>query len=210
MSQFRNYVNRFDELARATFQEITETTDALKAAEELRKAHPMQPGLTPEAAAKAAKYEAAYQTARGKFEAMRKNLPDEARRKVENIRQELSAAVGTAYAAKPCDLDRDVLALLDSGILTDTEYGRLMHDATSPTMRRMIAKYATDEAAKAENNGDRNTARNLRMIAQSGAEDGRSFLMGFDTMTDTFNRTLRNHSMIPHWEQLTAPIIDTF
>ena len=34
MSQFRNYVNRFDELARATFQEITETTDALKAAEE--------------------------------------------------------------------------------------------------------------------------------------------------------------------------------
>ena len=112
MSQFRNYVNQFDELARATFQEITETTDALKAAEELRKAHPMQAGLTPEAAAKAAKYEAAYQTARGKYEALGKNLPDEARRKVESLRQELAVEVGKAFAAKPSDLDHDVLTLL--------------------------------------------------------------------------------------------------
>lgn len=209
MSQFRDYAIRFDVLARETFEAITETTDALKAAEEQRKAHPMQPSLTPEAAARAAKYEAAYQTARGKYEAMRKNLPDEARRKVENIRQELSAAVGTAYAAKPSDLDRDVLALLDSGILTDTEYGRLMHDATTPTMRRMIAKYATDEATKAENNGDRSTARNLRVIAQSGGEDGRSFLRAFDALTDVFNRSLKNHAMIRFWEQLTAPIIDS-
>ncbi len=210
MSQFKSYVNRFDELAREAFKEITETTDALKAAEEQRKAHPMQPGLTPEAAARAAKCEAAYQTARGRYDAMRKNLPDEARRKAENLRKELAVEVGKAYAAKPSDLDHDVLTLLESGILNDADYARLMHDATTPTMRRMIAKYADDGAAKAESDGDRNMARNLRVIAQSGKEDGRSYLNAFDSMNDTFNRTMRNHSMIPHWAQLTAPIIDSF
>ena len=210
MSQFKSYANRFDELARETFKEITETTDALKAAEEQRKAHPMQPSLTPEAAARAAKYEAAYQTARGKYDAMRKNLPDEARRKVESLRQELAVEVGKAYAAKPSDLDHDVLTLLESGILNDADFARLMHDATTPTMRRLIAKFADDGAAKAESDGDRNMARNLRVIAQSGKEDGRSYLNAFDSMNDTFNRTMRNHSMIPHWAQLTAPIIDSF
>ena len=210
MSQFKSYVNRFDELAREAFKEITETTDALKAAEEQRKAHPMQPGLTPEAAARAAKCEAAYQTARGRYDAMRKNLPDEARRKAESIRQELAVEVGKAFAAKPSDLDHDVLTLLESGILNDADFARLMHDAATPTMRRLIAKFADDGAAKAESDGDRNMARNLRVIAQSGKEDGRSYLNAFDSMNDTFNRTMRNHSMIPHWAQLTAPIIDSF
>lgn len=210
MSQFKSYANRFDELARETFKEITETTDALKAAEEQRKAHPMQPGLTPEAAARAAKYEAAYQTARGKYDAMRKNLPDEARRKVESLRQELAVEVGKAFAAKPSDLDHDVLTLLESGILNDADFARLMHDATTPTMRRLIAKYADDGAAEAENNGDRNMARNLRIIAQSGKEDGRSYLNAFDSMNDTFNRSLNNHSMIKFWDSLTQPIVDSF
>lgn len=210
MSQFKSYANRFDELARETFKEITETTDALKAAEEQRKAHPMQPGLTPEAAARAAKYEAAYQTARGKYDAMRKNLPDEARRKVESLRQELAVEVGKAFAAKPSDLDHDVLTLLESGILNDADFARLMHDATTPTMRRLIAKYADDGAAEAENNGDRNMARNLRVIAQSGKEDGRSYLQGFDSMNDVFNRSIRNYSMIPHWDSLTQPIVESF
>lgn len=210
MSQFKSYANRFDELARETFKEITETTDALKAAEEQRKAHPMQPGLTPEAAARAAKYEAAYQTARGKYDAMRKNLPDEARRKVESLRQELAVEVGKAFAAKPSDLDHDVFTLLESGILNDADFARLMHDATTPTMRRLIAKYADDGAAEAENNGDRNMARNLRIIAQSGKEDGRSYLNAFDSMNDTFNRSLNNHSMIKFWDSLTQPIVDSF
>ena len=210
MSQFKSYANRFDELARETFKEITETTDALKAAEEQRKAHPMQPGLTTEAAARAAKYEASYQTARGKYDAMRKNLPDEARRKAESIRQELAVEVGKAYAAKPADLDHDVLTLLESGILNDADFARLMHDATTPTMRRLIAKYADDGAAEAENNGDRNMARNLRVIAQSGKEDGRSYLNAFDSLSDTFNRSLNNHSMIKFWDSLTQPIVDSF
>ena len=210
MSQFKSYANRFDELARETFKEITETTDALKAAEEQRKAHPMQPRLTPEAAARAAKYEAAYQTARGKYDAMRKNLPDEARRKVESLRQELAVEVGKAYAAKPSDLDHDVLTLLESGILNDADFARLMHDATTPTMRRLIAKFADDGAAKAESDGDRNMARNLRVIAQSGKEDGRSYLQGFDSMNDVFNRSMRNYSMIPHWDSLTQPIVESF
>lgn len=210
MSQFKSYANRFDELARETFKEITETTDALKAAEEQRKAHPMQPSLTPEAAARAAKYEAAYQTARGKYDAMRKNLPDEARRKVESLRQELAVEVGKAYAAKPSDLDHDVLTLLESGILNDADFARLMHDATTPTMRRLIAKFADDGAAKAESDGDRNMARNLRVIAQSGKEDGRSYLQGFDSMNDVFNRSMRNYSMIPHWDSLTQPIVESF
>ena len=210
MSQFKSYANRFDELARETFKEITETTDALKAAEEQRKAHPMQPSLTPEAAARAAKYEAAYQTARGTYDAMRKNLPDEARRKVESLRQELAVEVGKAFAAKPSDLDHDVLTLLESGILNDADFARLMHDASTPTMRRLIAKYADDGAAEAENNGDRNMARNLRVIAQSGKEDGRSYLQGFDSMNDVFNRSIHNYSMIPHWDSLTQPIVDSF
>lgn len=209
MGQFRDFALRFDVLARETFETITETTDALKAAEEQRKAHPMEPGLTPEAAARAAKIEAAYQSAKGRFDATQKNLPDEARRKVESLRQELVVEVGKAFAAKASDIDHDVLVLLESGILNDADYSRLMHDATTPTMRRLIAKHATDEATKAENNGDRSTARNLRVIAQSGGEDGRSFLRDFDSMADVFTRSLKNHAMIRFWEQLTAPIIDS-
>ena len=210
MSQFKDYANRLDDLARETFQKIIETTDALKAAEDQRKAHPMQPGLTPEAAARAAKFEAAYQTARGRYDAMRKNLPDEARRKAESIRQELTVAVGEAYAVKPSDLDRDALTLLESGILTDADFTRLMRSASTPTMRRLIAKYADDGAAKAESDGDRNMARNLRVIAQSGKEDGRSYLNAFDSMNDTFNRSLNNHAMIRFWDSLTQPIVDSF
>ena len=141
---------------------------------------------------------------------MRKNLPDEARRKAESIRQELTVAVGEAYAVKPSDLDRDALTLLESGILTDTDFTRLMRSASTPTMRRLIAKYADDGAAKAESDGDRNMARNLRVIAQSGKEDGRSFLSASDTMNDTFNRSLNNHSMIEYWDSLTQPIVDSF
>ncbi len=210
MSQFKSYALLLDQTAKEAFDLITKSKAELKAAEERRKAHPMQPGLTPEAAAKAAKIESEYQTAKGKNDNLLKSLPEKAERKAATIRQDLAASVAKAYTVRPSDLDRDLLTLLESGILNATDFAQLMNDnATTPTMKRLVAKYATDAAAKAESNGDRDTARNLRVIAQSG-NDGRNYLAAFDSLNDTFNRTMKNHAMIPYWEQLTAPIIDSF
>lgn len=210
MSEFKSYAHRFDEFARETFTEMTTVTEALRAADKQRKDHPMRPGLTPQAAAKAAKLEAAYQTALGEYEAMRKNLPAESRKKVEALRNELAENIVKRFTANAADLDHDVLTLLNSGILNDTDFAKLMHDAKTPTMRRLIAKYAEDRARKVESSGDSITARNLRDIARNGNEEGRRYLAAFDSMADAFNRTVKNPAMIPHWEHLTAPLIDMF
>ena len=210
MSEFKSYVNRFDEYAREVFREVEETTKALKDAEVKRKAHPMKPGLAPEAAAKAARIEETYQRAKRRLDEMQKRIANEAGQKIEEIRKELAVSIEKTFTMNPADLDRDVLTILESGILTEADYSTLMQNSTTPTMRRLIAKYAHEEAIKAENSGDSSKSRNLRMIARTGKEDGSSYLAAFDSMRDTFSRTVRNNALIPHWEQLTAPIINSF
>ena len=203
-------LKQFDELAKATFAEITKVTNALDKAAKDRKAHPMKPGLEPEYAARAAKYEGAYQEAQAQYNKLMRNLPGEVQIKANSLRKELERAVIEANTVNTADIDRDVLTLLDSGIMNSTDFAKLMSEATSATMRRLIAKYANEAAAKAEEKKDRDEAQRLRNVVHSGGNEGNNYLQAFDSMNDTFNRTLRNHAMIKYWDSLTQPIIDSF
>ena len=206
----KDYLIQFDELAKSTFKEITNVTDELDKATNDRNKHPMTPGLAPEYAARAAKYEAAYQDAQARYNKVMRNLPGEAKIKAESLRKALERSVIDANTVSIADIDRDVLTLLDSGIMNSVDFAKLMSEAKSATMRRLIAKYATDAAAKAEDQKDRDEAQKLRSVAYSGGNGANGYLQAFDSMNDTFNRTLNNHAMIKYWDSLTQPIIDSF
>ena len=51
----------------------------------------------------------------------------------------------------------------------------------------------------------------LRAVAHQGsASSGKAQLDMFNTLLDTFRRTMNNASMIPHWDALTANIVENF
>lgn len=212
MSNFKEYAQRLDETARSAFATLIDAEEELTEAEKRRRETPIKTGvlIPAEYQAKAARFESEYQGARSKHEEINKRLPDETLKTAAEIRTELQTAVNNTYAANPADLDHDVMTLLDSGILNADEYGRLLRDAKSITMRRIIAQRAGAAAETAEKSGDKETARTLRVIQNAGRDDGRAHLQNYDYLLDVLRRCLRNHAMINRWSDLTAAAIDKF
>lgn len=212
MSKFNNYAKRMNEIANGTFEEYRRAEAAVKSAESRSRAYPRRNGADPAYMAKSARAEADFAEARNAFEQVRRHLFDDKRREIAAVRAELEKALGDEYAADPSKVDMNTLALMNSGILTAAEYNRLIDASTAAgnhTMVRLLAQSASDMAEKSKSDSD--TARNYRIVAQKGkGMDGREYLQAFDFMTDTFNRCERNFALTKKWDELTAPVVESF
>lgn len=132
------------------------------------------------------------------------------------MRRELAAAIDDAYSADPAQLDTATLELLKSGILTGSEYAKLLEQAkaaSNPTMVRMIGRYAGEAAkARGESHGmnDRE-ATALRMAEyNSRSYTGGDRLQAFDNMVELYHRCTNNPAMIDHWDEFTAETVENF
>ena len=211
MGKFYNYAQRMNEIAHATFAEYQEKSDAVKSAESRHNAYPRRSGADPSYMAKSARAEADLAEARAQFEHCRRHLFEERQRDVAVIRAELVEALNKEYAADPSKVDMQTLELLRSGIMSADEYGRLIDAAASSgnhTMVRLIAKSAADMAEKAT---DTDVARSYRLVSHRGkGNDSNEYLQAFDFLADTFNRCERNFALSTKWDELTAPVVESF
>ena len=210
MGNFSEFVTRADALADETFTEYTVTKRRFEAAEKQRAATPVKHGLvSAEYAARAARAEADFLTAKEKFEAVKRGLPEKSRQ-MEKIRTEFVAAVDDFFAADPAKLDKATLALLESGILKPGQYERLMASAEKDenfTMIRLIAAKAAEVADKAPT---REGEAILKAVAMRGRNaDGADYIKAFDVgVVSLFERCLKNPSLYSSWDKLMQPVRD--
>jgi hypothetical protein len=211
MSKFRRFGIRADQIARDAFERYESAAQALRRAEDARRACPERVGMVDaDYAAKAARAAADVSEANYRVHQARLNL-EQAEREIANIRAELAAAVASEFAANPAQVDAATMELLKSGICGPSDFASMMQEAQrngNHTMMRLIAKYAGDAAEDRKSNtliGNDTDAMRLTAIAEKGTEnDGTAVMECFDTLMDICRMTVRNPSMIPNWGELTA------
>lgn len=147
-------------------------------------------------------------------DSMRRALRDDSGAEIANIRKALAAELDGAFAADPADLDTATLELLKSGILTADEYSRLMDSAAeagNATMCRMIGQYAKTRSDEETAKRNPDTAREFARIAHRGRMSGaNAYLANFDTLTEIYGRAVKNPALVPHWDALTAELVEGF
>ena len=210
MGTFNEFVTRADALAAETFDEYRVTKRRFEAAEKQRAATPVKSGLvSAEYAARAARAEADYLEAQKKYETVKRGLHEKSSQ-MAAIRKDFVAAVNDHFAADPSKLDKETLALLDSGILKPHEYERLMDRAEKDgnyTTMRIIASKAAEMADKAPT---REGEATLKAVAMRGRNaDGADYIKAFDVgVVSLFERCLKNPSLYSSWDMLMQPVRD--
>ena len=210
MGAFNEFVTRADALADEVFTEYTVTKRRFEAAERKKAETPVKSGLvSAEYAARAARAEADFLTAKEKFEAVKRGLSEKSR-EMATIRADFVAAVNDRFAAAPAKMDMAAIALMDSGILRPSEYEKLMADAEETenfTMVRLIAAKAAEVADKAPT---REGEAILKAVAMRGRNvDGSDYIRAFDVgIVSLFERCLKNPSLYSSWDMLTQRVRD--
>lgn len=216
MSKFNSYAKKLDEQARAAFKAYRDAEAAYKKAEQKAREYPQRNGfVNADYAAKSARAQADFLEAKQAYETARRTFR-ESDTQFNAMRRELAAAIDDAYSADPAQLDTATLELLKSGILTGSEYAKLLEQAkaaSNPTMVRMIGRYAGEAAkARGESHGmnDRE-ATALRMAEyNSRSYTGGDRLQAFDNMVELYHRCTNNPAMIDHWDEFTAETVENF
>lgn len=216
MSKFNSYAKKLDEQARAAFKAYRDAEAAYKKAEQKAREYPQRNGMVnADYAAKSARAQADFLEAKQAYETARRTFR-ESDTQFNAMRRELAAAIDDAYSADPAQLDTATLELLKSGILTGSEYAKLLEQAkaaSNPTMVRMIGRYAGEAAkARGESHGmnDRE-ATALRMAEyNSRSYTGGDRLQAFDNRVELYHRCTNNPAMIDHWDEFTAETVENF
>ena len=211
MSEFNHFIRQINDIAAEAFKEYTAVETAYKNAESKKNAFPRRNGLGYEYDAKCARYAADYAEAAAALDKFRRDGFYGYRKRMDEVRKELVAAVDSHFTADPAALDMATLELLKSGILKPAEYNRLMDKAindSNHTMARMIGQYAK---AAAENAGDRDTATALRSVSyKSNGMNGSNYVEAFDFVTGLYDRCSRNPALYSKWAELAGEVIEKF
>jgi hypothetical protein len=211
MSKYNDYAKRMNEIAKSTFAVYGAKADAVASAESRCKAYPRRNYADAAYMAKSARAEADLADAKAEFEQIRRTLFDAKRKEIKAIRDELEKAVADEFAADPKHIDMQTVELMRSGIMTANEYGRLLDDAAARgnhTMTRLIAQSA---AERAEKMSDSDAAQGYRFVSQKGkGVDGHQYLETYDFLVRTFDRCERNFALSTKWDELTAPMVESF
>ena len=148
------------------------------------------------------------QAAKEAFAKAARQIVDDYRGSVDNLKQELSEAVDAANLVDPAAVDSSALALLNSGIMTAADYRHMLERfADNPTMCRMIGKYAGDAAAAARDNRQESAA--LRAVHIEAGRDSYSVIDTFNALADASIRYMGASSperhefsqqMQAHWD----------
>ena len=209
MSKFNTFARRLDAHAREVFAKREALEAAYNQAE--RASKEAKASGHPVATARA---DADLLEAKNARDSMRRALRDDSGAEIANIRKELAAELDGAFAADPADLDTATIELLKSGILTVSEYSRLMDSAAeagNATMCRMIGQYAKTRSDEETAKRNPDTAREFARIAHRGRMTGAdAYLANFDTLTEIYGRAVKNPALVPHWDELTSAAVENF
>ena len=143
-----------------------------------------------------------------------KRLPDIIAEGCKPIREELAADLNKSLAVDPDALDTNVMALLEAGVLTPTDFQRLSEKAgNNATMLRVIGSFA--EKALAEIPVDDVMRSADRAILRSVVECGKgatpeAFLSNFDGLTTMAGTVARNPLILGQWGELSSSIVEAF
>ena len=216
MSKFNSYAKKLDEQARAAFKAYRDAEAAYKKAEQKAREYPQRNGMVnADYAAKSVRAQADFLEAKQAYETARRAFRD-SDTQFNGMRRELAAAIDAAYSADPAQLDGNTLELLKSGILTGSEYTKLLEQAkaaSNPTMVRMIGRYAGEAAkARGESHGMNDREATALRLAEynSRSYTGGDRLEAFDNMVNLYHRCTNNPAMIVHWDEFTAETVENF
>lgn len=201
MSKFNTYARRLDNTAKEFFKEYTEAHAKLEKAKMARR--------LAQGAVEQTRRDADLLEAQGAFDTTMSNWADRGERALQDLRGELEGAIATALAVNPADVDQSVVTLLYSGICASADFERLLKDAGNSTMQRMILSHIEKKAASQDTDPMERRALNVLLHDGQGRMGG-AVLENFDALGGVFHRCLRNPSMIPRWDDLTADAIENF
>lgn len=211
-SKFNVYAQKVNDIAKQNFSAYRSAETNYKLAEEAMENHPEGRGGSPEYQAKAAQLKAEFLSAQSKLNEARAKL-EKSMDDVKKIQKELEREVNSTFGADPSAVDLPTMELIKSGILTASDYVRLIEKAKTDnniTMLKIIAKNAVAFAKELESQ-DELKARELRQAALAAQSvSGKAYIDAFDMLTDVYYRCTNNPYMIQNWEQLTARAIESF
>ena len=209
MGNYSEYAKKFDNFAMTAFAEYIDAQTQLESAERKMNGFSSIPQNDYEKLAAKSRATAAYNEAKGKYEEIKKKLLN-SDIELAKLRKELESELAVNFRARPQDLDRDVLTLIDADVLNPADVKYLLDDANQ-TMRRIILKYVSRKADEAERDKDTATARGFNTLRyQAQADSPSAYLKAFDELTAIFTRTTQNTAMIPHWHKLSEPLLEVF
>lgn len=204
LSEFNHFARTLDEQAHDSFTAYTSAVISYRTAKAEADMYP----LSAKAQANLAGAKTAYRLARRTFQTSTTQFT--------GLREQLSEAITAAYSATPDELDVNTLELLKSGILTASEYNRLLEQvatANNSTMCRVIercAREAAEQRASRYGEDDRQ-ARALRAVCyKARAFTGADKLELFDDLLDVYHRCTTNPAMIARWDALTHDYVADF
>lgn len=201
MSQFNTYARRLDETAKEFFKEYTEAHTKLEKAKMARR--------LAQGAVEQTRRDANLLEAQGAFDTTMSNWADRGERALHDLRGELEGAIAAAFVVNPADVNQNIATLLDSGICTSADFERLLKDADNSTMQRLILSHIEKTATSPDVDPAERRALNVLLHDGQGSIGG-AMLENFDALGGVFHRCLRNPSMIPRWDDLTADAIENF
>ena len=209
MGNYSEYAQKFDNFAMTRFAEYIDAKSQFETAEKKANSFGNISPTDYEALAARSRATAAYNEAKGVFEGAKKKLLN-SDIELAKLRKELESELAVNFRARPQDLDKDVIALLDADVINPDE-GKYLLDEANPTMKRVLLKYFSRKADEAERDKDTATARGFNTLRyQAQADSPSNYLRVFDELVDIFVRTTQNTSMIPHWRELTEPLLEVF
>ncbi|MGN0600146.1 MAG: hypothetical protein ACI4JK_09650 [Oscillospiraceae bacterium] len=211
MSELNKYAQRLNDIVKAAAAEYSEKETAFNKAQKEFAAYPRRVGIvTPEYAARSARAEADYVTAKHEWETLQRNKPETVKREVAAIRRELSAETDKLFGVAAKSIDAQALELLKSGIMRPAEYVDMIKKAKDEhnyTMARLAGKYALEAAEKFEGE----EARLVRGTAFEAVQlNGNEYLQQFDTLTDILDMCFKHPYMFEEWDGITAEGIANF
>ena len=209
MGNYSEYAKKFDNFAMTVFAEYIDAKSQFEMAEKKANAFGNIDPRDYERLAARSRATAAYNEAKGKYEEIKKKLIN-SDIELSKLRKELESELAVNFRARPQDLDRDVLTLIDADVLNPADVKYLLDDANQ-TMRRIILKYVSRKADEAEQSKDTENAGAFNVLRHQIQSDSPSnYLRVFDELVDIFVRTTQNTSMIPHWRELAEPLLEVF
>ena len=213
MSKFQTYGQQADSIVKDAFKKYQEAAAAYERAKAQAKKFPERQGIVDaEYAAQCFGAKADLMRAEEAMKKAKEALANHGS-ELDALRKQLAAEVEEHYAADPAAIDPATLELLKSGIMSPSEYSRLINKALSEgnyTTARICAKYAAEAGAtraKAFGVNDGKAAEYRAASFLIGMDNGEGVLNAFDMLANTFNMAVNNPGMIDHWDELTGPVI---
>ena len=218
----KEYRNRFHEAEKAV-KDAKKAYD--KAREESRPAKSLTPVEKINQESRVLRYQARYEEAVASLREVTKDRFS-LLTTADKLRSQLAEDVNRAYCADPAAIDRNVMTLLDSGILTAREMRKLVDDAKeagNPTMCRIIKEYANKTIKENEKRWgvhDPELSDLNYVVDTASKNDGRFILGEFDNLktcltyitgdpNGEYHRDIGT-GVLDRWEEITSQAVEEF